>query len=197
MIVNGDLDNKMSPVMNSLAGSGRLTTGNVIVSNFPVFNKIADVLKMDSWKKFEIPPVSPSFKFVNGRVFVDPFDINVNGIKAKVAGSNGFDQTIDYTMATQIPRSSFGGAANSVLNNLISSANAKGANLSVGDVVPVNISIGGTVTNPKIGAEKQKASAEAERLKKEAEAKAKAQVDSLKKAAEKKAKDELKNLFKK
>ena len=195
MIVNGDLDNKMNPVMNSLAGSGRLTTGKVIVSNFPVFNKIGDVLKMDSWKKFEIPPVSPSFKFVNGRVFVDPFDINVNGIKAKVAGSNGFDQTIDYTMATQIPRSSFGGAANSVLNNLVTSANAKGANFSVADVVPVNISIGGTVTNPKIGTDfnkagakvmddlKAKAKEEFEKVKSEAEAKAKAEIDRLKNEA--------------
>ena len=147
MNVNGDLDNKMSPVMNTLAGSGHITTGVVTVSNFPVFNKIADALKMESWKKMEIPQVSPSFKFVKGRVFVDPFDMNVNGMKVKIAGSNGFDQTIDYTMAAQIPRASFGGAANSILNNLVSNANSKGANLSIGDVVPVNIKIGGTYSH--------------------------------------------------
>ena len=195
MAVKGELDKSMNPIMNSLEGSGRLTTGNVIVTNFPVFIKIADVLKMDSWKTFVLPPVNPSFKFVSGRVYVDPFDMNVNGIQAKVAGSNGFDQTIDYTMATQIPRSSFGGAANSVLNNLVSSANASGANISVGDVVPVNIRIGGTVSDPKIGTDLNKAGAkvmddlktmakeEFEKVKTEAEAKVKAEVDRLKNEA--------------
>ena len=195
MVVKGDLDNKMSPLMNSLAGSGKLFMSNIIVSNFPVFSKIADVLKMDSWKKFILPTVNPSFKFVNGRVYVDPFDISVNGIKANVAGSNGFDQTIDYTMATQIPRSSFGGAANGVLNNLVSSANAKGANLSIGDVVPVNIKIGGTVNDPKIGTDlnkvganamealKEKAKEEFEKAKADAEAKVRAEGERLKNEA--------------
>jgi hypothetical protein len=181
--------------MNTLAGSGKLSTGRVIVTNFPVFNKVADALKMESWKKFEIPPVNPSFKFVNGRVYVDPFEMNVNGIKATVAGSNGFDQTIDYTMATQIPRASFGGAANSVLNNLISSANSKGANFSVGDVIPVNLKIGGTVTNPTVGTDlnnagakvmddlKAKAKEEFDKKKAEAEAKVREEADKLKKEA--------------
>jgi len=187
MTVKGDLDNQMSPVMSSLAGAGKLSTGKVTVSNFPAFVKIADVLKMDSWKNFEIPPVSPSFKFVSGRVYVDPFEMNVNGIKATVAGSNGFDQTIDYTMATQIPRSSFGGAANSVLNNLVASANSKGANMSLGDVVPVNITIGGTVADPKIGTDLNKAGAKAmDDLK----AKAKEEFEKQKEAAEAKAREE-------
>ncbi len=196
MNVASILDNQMSPVMNTLSGSGKLATGTVVVSNFPAFNKVADALKMDSWKKFQIPPVNPSFKFVNGRVFVDPFDMNVNGIKATVAGSNGFDQTIDYTMATQIPRSAFGGAANGVLNNLLASANSKGANLSVGEVIPVNLKIGGTVNNPTVGTDlnqagakvmddmKAKAAEAAEKLKAEAEAKARAEADKLKKEGE-------------
>ncbi len=188
-----DLDQKMQPVLKTLSGAGKLLSNNVTVSNFPVFNKVADVLKMESWKKFVLPSVNPSFKFVNGRVYVDPFDINVNGIKATVQGSNGFDETIDYTMATQIPRSSFGGAANSVLNNLVSSANSKGANFNVGDVVPVNITIGGTVPNPKIGTDLNKAGAKAmddlkakvkeefETKKAEAEARAKEEIEKKKK----------------
>ncbi len=193
MTVKGDLDGKMSPVMSSLAGAGKLTTGTVTVTNFPAFVKIADALKMDSWKKLEIPPVSPSFKFVNGRVYVDPFEMNVNGIKSTVAGSNGFDQTIDYTMATQIPRSAFGGAANSVLNSLVASANSKGANMSVGDVVPVNITIGGTVMDPKIGTDLNKAGAKAMD---ELKAKAKEEFDRQKEAAEAKAREEADRLKK-
>lgn len=195
MSVKGDLDTKMSPVMNSLNGGGKLTTSKVKVTNFPVFNKVADALKMPSWKALEIPPVSPSFKFMNGRVYVDPFEMSANGIKATVAGSNGFDQTIDYTMSTQIPRSSFGGAANSVLDNLVSSANSKGANFTIGDVIPVNLTIGGTVSDPKIGTDlnrggakvmddlKAKAKEEIEKKKAEAEARVKAEADRIKNEA--------------
>lgn len=196
MTVNGSLDQTMSPVMNSLNGGGKLMTSTITVNNFPVFVKIADVLKMSQWKNMTVPPVNPSFKFTNGRVYVDPFDMNVNGIKSTVAGSNGFDQTIDYTIASQIPRAAFGGAANNVLNSMVSSANAKGANFSVGDVVPVNIKVGGTVNDPKIGTDlntagakvmddlKAKAREEFDKQKAEAEARARAEADKLKNEAQ-------------
>ncbi|REJ83511.1 MAG: membrane assembly protein AsmA [Bacteroidetes bacterium] len=195
MTVNGNLDQSMSPVMNSLNGGGKLTTGTIVVQNFPAFSKIADVLKMPSWKTLNIPPVNPSFKFMNGRVYVDPVDVSINGMKGKVAGSNGFDQTIDYTMAMEIPRSAFGGAANAVLNNMVSQANAKGTNISLGENVPVNLLVGGTVSDPKVSTDlrqqganvmediKAKAREEIGRRKEEAEARAREEAEKLKKEA--------------
>lgn len=200
--VQGDLDQTMSPIMNTLSGVGKLTTSTVIVDNFPAFVKIADVLKLSSWKKLSVPPVSPSFKFLNGRVFVEPFDVTINGIKATVAGSNGFDQTIDYTMATQIPRAAFGSAANNIIGGLLSTANSKGANISLGDVIPVNLTITGTVENPKIGTDlnkagtkvmddlKAKAAEEFNKKKDELESKARAEADKIKNQAEQKLNDE-------
>ena len=200
--VQGDLDQKMSPVMNTLSGAGKLTTSTVVVDNFPAFVKIADVLKLSSWKKLSVPPVSPSFKFLNGRVFVDPFDVTINGIKATIGGSNGFDQTIDYTMATQIPRAAFGSAANSVIGGLLSTANSKGANVSLGDVIPVNLTISGTVENPKIGTDlnkagtkvmddlKAKAAEEFNKKKDELESKAREEANKIKNQSEQKLNEE-------
>ena len=196
MTVKGDLDSKMSPIMNSLSGGGKLTTSTIIVDNFPAFVKIADALKLSSWKRLSVPSVSPSFRFVNGRVYVDPFDVTINNIKSTVAGSNGFDQSIDYIMATQIPRAALGSGANSVISGLIATANSKGANVSIGDVIPVNIKITGTVDAPKIGTDlgkagsnvmsdlKAKANEEFNKKKDEAEAKAREEVEKLKKEGE-------------
>ncbi|HRH66927.1 MAG TPA: AsmA-like C-terminal region-containing protein, partial [Bacteroidia bacterium] len=78
MTVAGLLDQQMSPVINSLNGAGKLNTSKIVVQNFPAFNKVADALKMPSWKKLDIPSMNPSFKFVNGRVYVDPFDVSMN-----------------------------------------------------------------------------------------------------------------------
>ncbi|MFN8143067.1 MAG: AsmA-like C-terminal region-containing protein [Bacteroidia bacterium] len=191
MTVNGILDKQMSPIVNTLNGAGKLNTSNIVVQNFPAFNKVADVLKMPSWKRLVIPVMNPSFKFMNGRVFVDPFDVNVNGFKSKIGGSNGFDQTIDYTMVSDIPRSAFGGTANAALNTLISSANSKGANFSVGDVIPVSIKIGGTVNDPKVSTDLNKQGAKAmDDLK----AAAKAEFDKKKAEAEAKAREEAEKL---
>ena len=208
MDLRGDLDNRMSPIVQSLTGSGKLNTSLIKVQNFPPTVKISDALKMPSLKNLEVPNTNISFKFANGRVFVDPFDVTMNGFKSTIAGSNGFDQTIDYTMNVQIPRSSFGGAANSVLNGLVSQANSKGTNLSLGEMVPIALKIGGTVKDPKVSTDlnqqgakamadlKAAAAAEFDKKKAEAEAKAKAEVDKLKNEAQSKANAEADRLKK-
>ena len=218
MKAEGTLDQHMSPVMASLNGYGNLKTSVIIIQNFTPLVKVADALKMEKLKKTDIQPVNLTFKFANGRVNVDPFDVNLAGFKSKVGGSHGFDQTIDYTVATEIPRDAFGGAANSVLTGLTSKAG-----VSVGETIPVQIKLGGTVTNPTVSTDinkmaakamddlkaqaqaeldrkkkeiEDKAKAEADRLKKEAEDKAKAEADRLKKEAEAKAKAEADRLKK-
>jgi Skp family chaperone for outer membrane proteins len=135
-------------------------------------------------------------------VYIDPFDQTVAGIKTKIEGSNGFDQTIDYKMGMQLPTKMLPGAATGVISGLIAQANSKGANMSMGETVNVNVKIGGTVANPKIetglkeaakGAVddlKAKAQEEFDNKKKELENQAKAKADSVQKAAEAKIKSE-------
>ena len=157
---------------------------------------------MENLKKLDISKTNISFKFTNGRVFVDPFDANLNGFSSTIGGSNGFDQTIDYMMNMKIPKDAFGGAAASVLDNLVSQANTKGANFTVGDVIPVSLKLGGTVLNPKVSTDlnrqgakamaNMKAAAEAELVKKKAEAEArlKSEADARKAEADARIKEE-------
>ncbi len=224
MDVKGVLDNKMEPVLNSFNGSGKLTTSNVSIENFTPMVKLADALKMDQFKKMALNNVNVSFKFADGRVKIEPFDLNIAGIKTTIDGSSGFDQTIDYNMNLNVPLALVGSQATGVVSGLLSQANkAAGTNLSLGKEVKVKAKITGTVDQPKIetgikdmasntvadikeeikqkfDATKQeledKAKAEADRLKNEAETKAKAEADRLKKEAEAKAKAETDRLKK-
>jgi vacuolar-type H+-ATPase subunit H len=150
MTVTGYLDEKMEPILNSLSGGGKLSTASVVIQNFEPTNKIADALKMDQFRKLALNNINVSFKFKDGRVQVEPTDIKFGDINGKVAGSNGFDQTIDYVWSMNIPRSRFGGAANAVLNNLTAQAAQQGINANIGDIINVDILIGGTVQNPTI-----------------------------------------------
>lgn len=213
MSFNGALDAHMQPVMNSLNGEGKLTTGNVVVSNFTPLVKIADALKMDQFKQLNMSNVNVSFDFANGRVNLKPFETTMAGMKTKIEGSNGFDQTINYKMNLDIPTKQLPVQATSALNGLLSQANSKGANLSMGDKINVDVGIGGTVTNPtiktglkdagkkmteqivdkakeEIAKQKKELEDKANQFKKDQEDKAKTEIDRQKKEAEAKIKVE-------
>ena len=215
--LNGKLDEHMDPVMNTLNGNGKLQTGNVSIINFPPLIKIAEALKMDQYKAVNISNVNLSFDFIDGRIYIKPYETTLAGYKTKVEGSNGFDQSIDYKLDVEMPTSKLPSAATSVVQGIISQANSKGANLSMGDNVNLHILMGGTIDHPTIKTgmketagkmvdqlkEKakqeldqkkkeleEKAKAETERLKKEGSDKAKAEADRMKKEAEAKVKAE-------
>ncbi|MGE0637377.1 MAG: AsmA-like C-terminal region-containing protein [Bacteroidia bacterium] len=198
-----ELDSKMEPVLNTLTGGGKLSTSKVTLEGFAPVNKVADALKMEKLKKQELNNLNLSYKFENGRVNVEPFDMTFAGFKTKIGGSTGFDQTIDYVMNFEIPRAEFGGQANAVLDNLVSQANSKGAGVNVGEKINVNAMIGGTVTNPtvKTGLKdaandvmndlKDRAQEELNKQKEELERKAREEADKLKNQAQQEA-DKLK-----
>jgi hypothetical protein len=175
---------------------------------------------MDQFKKFPVDNLNLSFKFENGRVNVDPFDLNISGVKSNISGSNGFDQTIDYQVISKVPTQLAGVDASQAISSLLNQANQlAGTNLSMGKEVTLRSRITGTVNDPKVNVGfgpagkteppspkeqikdlietkktelEDKAKAEVERLKKEAEAKA----AQMKKEAEEKAKAEAERLRK-
>ncbi len=155
MKLKTQLDNQMLPVYETMSGGGMMSTSAIKVKGTKTLNKLADALKMDKFRELNIAKAMFDFTFVDGRVNVEPFDVNIGNIKTNISGSNGFDQTIDYTMKFQIPSSEFGGAANSTLNSLVSQANAQGTNFKLGETVNVDALIGGTTSDPtvKIGME--------------------------------------------
>lgn len=144
------LDEGMMPIPTTLQGNGNLTSPAIKINNVNTFNRVADALKMDQFKQWSINKINLSFDIEDGKVFVKPFDVKLGNINSSIAGWNSFDQTLEYTMAMEIPRSSFGGAANNVLENLVSKVNKAGANFSLGETVPVSILITGIVTDPKV-----------------------------------------------
>jgi len=201
--ITGKLNERMNPVYETFAGGGKLQTHGVTVDNFEPLVKIADALKMDQFKKAALSDANLSFKISNGRVYVDPYEQSIAGIKTRIEGSNGLDQTIDYKWGMQIPVKSLPPAAGNVVKDLFAKANTTaGTNLSMGENVNVNLKITGTVTNPKVetglkdaakGAVddlKAKAKEELEKKKQELEDRAKATADSMKRKAEEKTKAE-------
>lgn len=195
---NTKLNNKMEPDYNTMFGKGTLSTKSIYIEGFEPLNKLADKLKIKSLAKQNIENINMSYKFENGRVYVDPYDVVINKYKTSIAGSTGFDQTIEYVMNMAIPRSEFGGAANGVLDEMMTKANSKaGTNITVGDIINVQAKIGGTLTDPKIETDmKEKMTDLKEELKEVVKEKVIEKVEEIKDDAKAKASEEAEKIMK-
>ena len=115
------IDAEMSPILNTIDGYGRIQSKSIQVVDSKTFNKIGDLLKLGDKFNNEFENVNISFKIKNGRISVEPFDLNVDDIKMTVGGSHGIDQTLDYNLTLDVPRKYFGSAANNVVILLLRS----------------------------------------------------------------------------
>lgn len=129
MNINTKLDNTMSPVLQSINGSGALSTKDVSLNNVGFIQQVADIVKKPSLKDTSVKDLKIEFTISNGRVSTKPFDIVIEDYKMRLSGSTGLDQTIDYKGEITIP-TSVG---------------------KVSQLGTVDMTIGGTFTSPKVG----------------------------------------------
>ncbi|WP_417602658.1 AsmA-like C-terminal region-containing protein [Owenweeksia hongkongensis] len=184
------LNPDMSPDLATVNAGGKLVANNMTTSP-EAMKKLADMLKNDKLSTLDLGNVNLSYKIQDGRVNVDPFDIKAGDVTAKVSGSNGLDQTLDYTMDMKIPTS--GIKANALLEQFGATSGGK---------LDLKVLIGGTVQDPKVTTDlgnlagnvidnlKDQAKEKVEEVKKEAIDKANAEAQKLIDEAEKKG-DEL------
>jgi uncharacterized protein involved in outer membrane biogenesis/gas vesicle protein len=205
--MTGKMGADMTPQMNTLTGKGDLFMLSGIISGFPVTDQLANKLNIAKLKSFPLKDMKLFFSFANGRLTVDPYKFKIDQIDAEVAGSHGFDQTIQYGVNMAIPTALMGSQGTAMVNNLVNQAAAKGVNVKVGDKVNLAATITGTVTAPKVETNLKSMAGDAVNdVKKQLEDMAKHKADSIKnvvkdtvKAIKTQAvnavKDELKNQF--
>ena len=179
--MTGKLGSDMMPVMNSLTGKGDLLMLSGTLSNFPATDQLAEKLKMPQLKSFPIKDMKVVFSFENGRVTVQPYKFKIGPIDAEVAGSHGFDQTIQYGVNMAIPTAMMGTQGTALVNNLVNQAASKGVNVKIGEKVNMTVNITGTVKNPKVETNlKNIAGSAVDNVKKQLEDIAKKKIDSVK-----------------
>ncbi|MCO4294693.1 membrane assembly protein AsmA [Solitalea sp. MAHUQ-68] len=220
---NTDLNQNMMPVYSSINAEGMTNIIQAIVEGFEPMNKLSMALNTDKFKKLEVNNLLAKFRIEDGRLKVSPFDIKKGDFLMNVQGSNGIDQSMDYKLALNVPRSMLGSQANATVNSLVSQFNSKtGTNVSVGETVKVNAILGGSITKPTVklqlaggsdgksaaqtvlaqAIDQKKAEAETKvkeevtKLKEQATEQAKQKVDTVKKQATEKVKSEIKNKLK-
>jgi len=148
--LTGALGKDMMPLFNVLDGRGALRTSALALQGFPAMGKIADVLKIERLRNPAFDAVRASIQIHDGRLHVNPFDVRVGQATLGVAGSNGIDQSMDYTLHLNVPRSELGADANRAIAGLIARAGKTGIDLQAAEAVALDIKLGGTLTNPTV-----------------------------------------------
>ena len=113
-----------------------------------------DVTKLQFLDNPTLQALRAAFQIKDGRLFVQPFDVKVGGTTMNVSGSNGLDQSLQYTLGLRVPRSLHGRRSQrGDLAGLVSKAGAAGIDLDAAPEIPLGIKLGGTVTSPSVTAD--------------------------------------------
>jgi hypothetical protein len=144
------LDQHMNPLLNSLVGSGRLMSRSVEINNSKTFEKIGTILKNDRLKVLSLNDLDIGFEIRNGRVYIKPFDIKIGQNSLNIAGDQGIDQTMNYTILMNIPKSELGSGVGSALDGLTSMASQQGLALAAGETVDISFLVTGTFLDPQV-----------------------------------------------
>ncbi len=196
----------MSPDMNTLDGKGIITVNDASVQDSKLVGAITQVTKLKNSNDIQLNDVKINAEIKNGRVFVEPFDVNIGNFKTVVAGSNGIDGSLDYLMKMDVPAGAVGTAVNSAIAKLT------GNTENISSNIKLNFNVTGTYEDPKVGLagaeagespsqsakaaaeakareEAQKMKAELEKQKQAAEAEARQKAEDAKRQAEQQAKE--------
>ncbi len=138
------------PVISTINGNGKLQSDEITLLESVTFDKMKETLKLGDKYSSTFKNINISFKIADGRIYVNPFDVKTGNMKMNISGDQGLDQTINYLVKTEIPRSDLGGSINSLIDNLSSQASAFGIKYKPSDILKVNVKVTGTVAKPVV-----------------------------------------------
>ena len=126
--IDTQLDQTMSPVLQTMTGNGSLSTRDLNLSGVKSIDLIADAIKKPGMKDLSVKDMNLDFTIDKGRVSTKPFDIKLGDYNLNLSGTTGLDQTIDYTGKIQLPSSAG----------------------KIAELTTFDLKIGGTFTSPKV-----------------------------------------------
>ncbi len=141
------LDQQMEPIQETMNGKGNFISKNIVIGGSESLFKLSGLIKNDKKKEVDIKDINAEFKITDGNIIISPTNIKWNNSKATFGGKQGVDQSIDFTLNVDIPRSDLGGA-NKTIESLMAQGGKYTKNVNLGETINTDIFITGTIENP-------------------------------------------------
>lgn len=139
MLIATNMLPNMSPIYESINGSGRLTSENITLTNNTLFGKIADATKLENWRSPKLENIDLKFTIENGEIKIEPTTLNIAQTAVNIEGVSRLNSEIDFLIGTKLP----GRLAGNITRKLPE-------NFKPESDIDIQIVVGGTVTEPKI-----------------------------------------------
>ncbi len=134
----------MMPIYPTMTGAGTAQILAAIVKDNNVISKISSLTKMNELNPLGLKDILLKFKIVDGKLAVEPFDVNAGKLKMNIGGTNSADGTMDYILKMDVPAGAVGAGVNNALSGLMGKSASGAQNLKL------DFKIGGTYDNPSV-----------------------------------------------
>jgi len=125
LTLNSILDEHLGPVLNTVASKGTVQTHNVEIRNSELFGAFANLLKNEAWRTPVLNNLNIKYEIKDGRLMVEPIQMNISQAKLELSGSQGLDMTLNYKVNTSVPVSTIGSGATDLLSKIPGGSNIK------------------------------------------------------------------------
>ncbi|HZZ76765.1 MAG TPA: AsmA-like C-terminal region-containing protein [Puia sp.] len=150
MRMSGSLNNDMTTDLRTLYGEGQVELISGTMKEFDPMDKLSQSLDIIGLKDMPMNEVKADFSFRSGKVAVSPFLVQTGNIEMEIAGSHGFDQSVDYGISLKVPRSQLGNRGSNFVKHVVEQAAVKGIPVKLQDAVNMNVQVCGTINNPDV-----------------------------------------------
>lgn len=149
LTMSTELNDDMSPKLESINLGGSLNIENIIVEKLEVLKGIDNKLGTNHFNVQKLRDFLLKFNIKDGKLFVSPFDMFIDSSKLSIDGVSKLDGSIDYKGMLSIPSTYIKNEA-SIVNNLTAGTRFSNLQLNPKDFLDIAINIGGTFQKPEI-----------------------------------------------
>ncbi|MEO1255042.1 MAG: AsmA-like C-terminal region-containing protein, partial [Bacteroidota bacterium] len=149
--VNGLLGADMMPLMDEVNLQGIVDIAQATLEKGQFVQKLSSVAALksgadgNSSENISLKDVLIKTEIKDGRMFVEPFELNVKGQQAVLGGNNTLDGQLNYSMLMKdIPTGVVGDALNSAISSFT------GGTKLIADKIDLDFGIGGTYDDPTV-----------------------------------------------
>jgi AsmA-like C-terminal region len=140
----------MTTDLQTLHGEGNVQLLAGSLKDFGPMDKLSQSLDIVELKDIPLKDVKAEFSFQNGKVVVTPFLVHAKDIDMEIAGTHGFDQSLEYGINLKVPRNQLGSKGSTFVKNVVVQAADKGIPVKLKDAVSMNVKMGGTINSPDV-----------------------------------------------
>ncbi|AFM03516.1 uncharacterized protein involved in outer membrane biogenesis [Bernardetia litoralis DSM 6794] len=140
--ITGLLKSDMMPDMATLSGGGMMKIVDAMMKDNPSINKLATVANMPKLKNSRFKDVVMQTKIEDGKMNIQPFDLDFAGYKSTIGGTTALDGGLAFKLEVDVPKEE-------ALSLVSSFTDIKAEDIE-NDNIPLFFNIGGTYNSPNI-----------------------------------------------